>query len=165
MGDPFEPPAIIVKPYILKLIHQVDDKIHGRSSGHHALVTQQPFKGRAKQGRQLGRRNGVRIYKIPSQFILFSSDQRCDMVLKDEPDMDSSNKISFLNKKLFFDLFHLFHDRNRAPGGYTFHHDFELKERFQEIADLFTLSITKWNMVYHKGFAIKIGGGGGVENF
>uniref|UniRef100_A0A803MIM8 DNA-directed RNA polymerase n=1 Tax=Chenopodium quinoa TaxID=63459 RepID=A0A803MIM8_CHEQI len=39
-------------PYILKLIHQVDDKIHGRSSGHYALVTQQPLRGRAKQGGQ-----------------------------------------------------------------------------------------------------------------
>ncbi|GJV24329.1 putative reverse transcriptase domain-containing protein, partial [Tanacetum coccineum] len=30
---PFEQPVIIGNPYILKLIHQVDDKIHGRSSG------------------------------------------------------------------------------------------------------------------------------------
>ncbi|KAL5067395.1 hypothetical protein RYX36_018282 [Vicia faba] len=42
------------KPYILKLIHQVDDKIHGRSSGPYALVTQQTLKGRAKQGGQRG---------------------------------------------------------------------------------------------------------------
>ncbi|KAL3648416.1 Protein Ycf2 [Castilleja foliolosa] len=33
-----------------------------------------------------------------------SSDPGCDRVLKDEPDMDSSNKISFLNKNPFFDL-------------------------------------------------------------
>ena len=51
-GDPFEQPVIIGKPYILKLIHQVDDKIHGRSSGHYTLVTQQPLRGRAKQGGQ-----------------------------------------------------------------------------------------------------------------
>uniref|UniRef100_UPI0030FEB8F1 RNA polymerase beta subunit n=1 Tax=Zippelia begoniifolia TaxID=126646 RepID=UPI0030FEB8F1 len=51
-GDPFEQPALIGKSYILKLIHQVDDKIHGRSSGHYALVTQQPLRGRAKQGGQ-----------------------------------------------------------------------------------------------------------------
>nr|YP_010158641.1 RNA polymerase beta subunit [Campanula zangezura]QRG30859.1 RNA polymerase beta subunit [Campanula zangezura] len=51
-GDPFEQPVIIGKPYILKLIHQVDDKIHGRSSGHYALVTQQPLRGRAKGGGQ-----------------------------------------------------------------------------------------------------------------
>nr|YP_009532141.1 RNA polymerase beta subunit [Lamprocapnos spectabilis]AYA29251.1 RNA polymerase beta subunit [Lamprocapnos spectabilis] len=51
-GDPFEQPVIIGKPYILKLIHQVDDKIHGRSCGHYALVTQQPLRGRAKGGGQ-----------------------------------------------------------------------------------------------------------------
>nr|YP_009568276.1 RNA polymerase beta subunit [Plumbago auriculata]ADD31207.1 RNA polymerase beta subunit protein [Plumbago auriculata]QBC69181.1 RNA polymerase beta subunit [Plumbago auriculata]QBE86558.1 RNA polymerase beta subunit [Plumbago auriculata] len=51
-GDPFEQLVIIGNPYILKLIHQVDDKIHGRSSGHYALVTQQPLRGRAKQGGQ-----------------------------------------------------------------------------------------------------------------
>nr|DAD33995.1 TPA_asm: hypothetical protein HUJ06_004635 [Nelumbo nucifera] len=83
-----------------------------------------------------------------------SSDPGCNMVPKDEPDMDSSNKISFLNKNPFFDLFHLFHDRNR--GGYTLHHDFESEERFQEMADLFTLSITEPDLVYHKGFAFSI---------
>ncbi|PHT72727.1 Protein Ycf2 [Capsicum annuum] len=83
-----------------------------------------------------------------------SSDLGCDMVPKDEPDMDSSNKISFLNKNPFFDLFHLFHDRNR--GGYTLHYDFESEERFQEMADLFTLSITEPDLVYHKGFAFSI---------
>nr|YP_010158165.1 RNA polymerase beta subunit [Cyrtophyllum fragrans]QRG30256.1 RNA polymerase beta subunit [Cyrtophyllum fragrans] len=51
-GNPFEQPVLIGKPSILKLIHQVDDKIHGRSSGHYALVTQQPLRGRAKQGGQ-----------------------------------------------------------------------------------------------------------------
>nr|YP_010507680.1 Ycf2 [Talinum fruticosum]YP_010507698.1 Ycf2 [Talinum fruticosum]UXG55637.1 Ycf2 [Talinum fruticosum]UXG55655.1 Ycf2 [Talinum fruticosum] len=83
-----------------------------------------------------------------------SSDPGCDMVPKDEPDMDSSDKISFLNKNSFFYLFHLFHNRNR--GGYTLHHDFESEERFQEMADLFTLSITEPDLVYHKGFAFSI---------
>ncbi|KAL4280877.1 hypothetical protein GQ457_03G031130 [Hibiscus cannabinus] len=81
-----------------------------------------------------------------------SSDPGCDMVPKDE--LGSSNKISFLNKNPFFDLFHLFHDQNR--GGYTLHHDFESEERFQEMADLFTLSITEPDLVYHKGFAFSI---------
>nr|YP_010729113.1 Ycf2 protein [Trimezia steyermarkii]YP_010729131.1 Ycf2 protein [Trimezia steyermarkii]WEA82092.1 Ycf2 protein [Trimezia steyermarkii]WEA82110.1 Ycf2 protein [Trimezia steyermarkii] len=83
-----------------------------------------------------------------------SSDPGCDMVPKDAPDMDSSNKISFLNKNPFFDLFHLFHDRNK--GGYTLHHDFESEERFQEMADLFTLSITEPDLVYHRGFVFSI---------
>ena len=52
MGDPFEQPVIIGKSYILKLINQVDDKIHGRSNGHYALFTQQPLRRRAKQGGQ-----------------------------------------------------------------------------------------------------------------
>ncbi|CAH8254572.1 unnamed protein product [Arabidopsis lyrata] len=81
-----------------------------------------------------------------------SSDLGCDMVPKDELDMDSSNKISFLNKNPFFDLFHLFHERKR--GGYTLRHGSE--ERFQEMADLFTLSITEPDLVYHKGFAFSI---------
>nr|YP_010513681.1 hypothetical protein Ycf2 [Cratylia mollis]YP_010513698.1 hypothetical protein Ycf2 [Cratylia mollis]UXL85252.1 hypothetical protein Ycf2 [Cratylia mollis]UXL85269.1 hypothetical protein Ycf2 [Cratylia mollis] len=81
-----------------------------------------------------------------------SSDPGCDMVPKDE--LDSSNKISFLNKNPFFGLFHLFHDRNR--GGYTLHHDFELEEIFQEMADLFTLSITEPDLVYYKEFTFSI---------
>ncbi|CAN6472604.1 unnamed protein product [Victoria cruziana] len=83
-----------------------------------------------------------------------SSDRGCDMVPKDELDMDSSNKISFLNKNPFCDLFHLFHDRNK--GRYTLYHDLESEERFQEMTDLFTLSITKPDLVYHKGFAFSI---------
>nr|AXR93999.1 hypothetical protein RF2 [Colocasia esculenta]AXR94000.1 hypothetical protein RF2 [Colocasia esculenta]AXR94083.1 hypothetical protein RF2 [Colocasia esculenta]AXR94084.1 hypothetical protein RF2 [Colocasia esculenta]AXR94167.1 hypothetical protein RF2 [Colocasia esculenta] len=84
-----------------------------------------------------------------------SSDPGCDMVVpKDEPDMDSSNKISFLNNNPFLDLFHLFYDRNN--GGYTLRHDFESEERFQEMADLFTLSITEPDLVYHRGFAFSI---------
>nr|QXO05453.1 Ycf2 [Vrydagzynea nuda]QXO05470.1 Ycf2 [Vrydagzynea nuda] len=79
-------------------------------------------------------------------------DPECDMVPKDEPDMDSSNKISFLNKNTFFDFFHLFHDRNK--GGYALRHDFF--ERFPEMADLFTLSITEPDLVYHRGFSFSI---------
>nr|YP_009407372.1 putative ATPase linked to protein import [Aldrovanda vesiculosa]YP_009407380.1 putative ATPase linked to protein import [Aldrovanda vesiculosa]ASA46296.1 putative ATPase linked to protein import [Aldrovanda vesiculosa]ASA46328.1 putative ATPase linked to protein import [Aldrovanda vesiculosa]QBC71172.1 hypothetical protein RF2 [Aldrovanda vesiculosa]QBC71173.1 hypothetical protein RF2 [Aldrovanda vesiculosa] len=89
--------------------------------------------------------NSVSIYPI-------SSDPGCAMGPKGEPDMGSSNKISFLNKNPFFDLFHLFHARNR--GGYTLHHDFESEERFQEMADLFTLLITEPDLI--KGFALSI---------
>nr|YP_008999896.1 hypothetical chloroplast RF21 [Petrosavia stellaris]AGY95348.1 hypothetical chloroplast RF21 [Petrosavia stellaris] len=83
-----------------------------------------------------------------------SSDPVCDMVPKGEPDMGSSNKISFLNKNPFFDFFRLFHDRNK--GGYTLQHDFESEERSQEMSDLFTLSITEPDLVYHRGFAFSI---------
>jgi len=40
----------------LKLILKVDDKIHGHSSGHYVLVTQEPLRERAKQeGQQVGK--------------------------------------------------------------------------------------------------------------
>nr|QBC71790.1 RNA polymerase beta subunit [Drosera indica] len=51
-GDPFKQPVLIGNPYIFKLIHQVDDKIYGRSSGPYAILTQQPLRGRSKQGGQ-----------------------------------------------------------------------------------------------------------------
>lgn len=51
-GNPFARPVTIGKAYIMKLIHQVDDKIHARSSGPYALVTQQPLKGRSRRGGQ-----------------------------------------------------------------------------------------------------------------
>nr|BDR61695.1 hypothetical protein RF2 [Erycibe henryi] len=92
-------------------------------------------------------KNAVSIHSI-------SSDPGCNMVPKNDPDMDSSNKISFFNKNIFFDLFHRFHDWNRE--GYALHHDFESEDRLPEMADLFTLSITEPDLVYHKGFDFSI---------
>nr|AND47941.1 beta subunit of RNA polymerase [Sphagnum aongstroemii] len=51
-GEIFEQPVTVGKAYMLKLIHQVDDKIHARSSGPYALVTQQPLRGRSRRGGQ-----------------------------------------------------------------------------------------------------------------
>ncbi|CAN6864548.1 unnamed protein product [Brassica oleracea] len=85
-----------------------------------------------------------------------SSDLGCDMVPKDELDMDSSNKISFLNKNHFLIYFIYSMNRRGGGGGYTLRHDFESEERFQEMADLFTLSITEPDLVYHKEFAFSI---------
>nr|YP_009559697.1 RNA polymerase subunit beta [Lycopodium clavatum]AZU95749.1 RNA polymerase subunit beta [Lycopodium clavatum] len=51
-GEIFKQPITIGKAYMLKLIHQVDDKIHVRSSGPYSLVTQQPLKGRSRMGGQ-----------------------------------------------------------------------------------------------------------------
>ena len=68
--------------------------------------------------------------------------------------MDSFNTISFWNKNLFLDLFYLFHDRKRE--GYTLDHDFASEEKFSEMADLFTLSITEPDLVYQKGFSFFI---------
>lgn len=51
-GEIFEQPITTGMAYMLKLIHQVDDKIHARSSGPYALVTQQPLRGRSRRGGQ-----------------------------------------------------------------------------------------------------------------
>nr|AKI29353.1 rpoB [Selaginella uncinata] len=51
-GEVFEQPVTVGKAYMLKLVHQVDGKIHARSSGPYSRVTQQPLKGKSKQGGQ-----------------------------------------------------------------------------------------------------------------
>ena len=51
-GNCFEQSSSVGKAYILKLIHQVDEKIHARSTGPYSLITQQPLRGRSKQGGQ-----------------------------------------------------------------------------------------------------------------
>jgi len=51
-GNAFDQPITVGKAYMLKLIHQVDDKIHARSTGPYALVTQQPLRGRSNHGGQ-----------------------------------------------------------------------------------------------------------------
>jgi DNA-directed RNA polymerase subunit beta len=51
-GKAFDQPVTVGKAYMLKLIHQVDDKIHARSTGPYALVTQQPLRGRSNHGGQ-----------------------------------------------------------------------------------------------------------------
>nr|YP_010922882.1 RNA polymerase beta subunit [Colpomenia sinuosa]WJZ45198.1 RNA polymerase beta subunit [Colpomenia sinuosa] len=51
-GDVFDNPILVGKPYILKLIHLVDKKMHARSTGSYSLVTQQPLGGKSKHGGQ-----------------------------------------------------------------------------------------------------------------
>jgi len=51
-GEMFDQPITVGRAYMLKLIHQVDDKIHARSTGPYALVTQQPLRGKSRQGGQ-----------------------------------------------------------------------------------------------------------------
>nr|AYC63764.1 RNA polymerase b-subunit [Dichotomosiphon tuberosus] len=51
-GAIFEQSILIGKPYIMKLIHIVDEKMHVRSTGPYSLITQQPLRGRAKNGGQ-----------------------------------------------------------------------------------------------------------------
>ena len=51
-GEPFDQRVTVGYPYYLKLHHLVDDKIHARSTGPYALVTQQPLGGKAQFGGQ-----------------------------------------------------------------------------------------------------------------
>ena len=51
-GEYFDSPVTIGHMHYLKLHHQVDDKIHARSTGPYSLVTQQPLGGKAQFGGQ-----------------------------------------------------------------------------------------------------------------
>ena len=51
-GEPFKERTTIGYKYMLKLQHMVDDKIHARSTGPYAMVTQQPLGGKAQLGGQ-----------------------------------------------------------------------------------------------------------------
>ncbi|MGN0204451.1 MAG: DNA-directed RNA polymerase subunit beta [Coprococcus sp.] len=51
-GEEFDSPVTVGFMHYLKLHHLVDDKIHARSTGPYALVTQQPLGGKAQFGGQ-----------------------------------------------------------------------------------------------------------------
>ena len=51
-GEPFQERTTVGYNYMLKLQHMVDDKLHARSTGPYAMVTQQPLGGKAQMGGQ-----------------------------------------------------------------------------------------------------------------
>ena len=51
-GDPFDQKTTVGQNYMLKLHHLVEDKVHARSIGPYAMVTQQPLGGKAQNGGQ-----------------------------------------------------------------------------------------------------------------
>lgn len=51
-GEPFAERTTVGYKYMMKLSHMVDDKIHARSTGPYAMVTQQPLGGKAQFGGQ-----------------------------------------------------------------------------------------------------------------
>lgn len=51
-GQSFDQPITVGYSYMLKLVHLVDDKIHARSTGPYSAVTQQPVRGRSRNGGQ-----------------------------------------------------------------------------------------------------------------
>jgi DNA-directed RNA polymerase subunit beta len=51
-GEPFQAPITVGVMYLMKLEHIAADKIHARSTGPYALITQQPLGGKAQLGGQ-----------------------------------------------------------------------------------------------------------------
>jgi DNA-directed RNA polymerase subunit beta len=51
-GDYIDNPVAVGEIYMMKLTHQVDDKMHARSTGPYSLITQQPLGGKAQFGGQ-----------------------------------------------------------------------------------------------------------------
>lgn len=51
-GQLFDQSVTVGQAYMLKLVHLVDHKIHARSIGPYALITQQPLRGKSKKGGQ-----------------------------------------------------------------------------------------------------------------
>lgn len=51
-GEAYEEKVTVGVIYMLKLNHQIDDKMHARSIGPYSLITQQPTSGRSQHGGQ-----------------------------------------------------------------------------------------------------------------
>jgi DNA-directed RNA polymerase subunit beta len=51
-GEPMHQRVSVGVMYMMKLAHQVEDKMHARSTGPYAMVTQQPLGGKAQKGGQ-----------------------------------------------------------------------------------------------------------------
>jgi DNA-directed RNA polymerase beta subunit len=51
-GEAFDQPITVGYAYMLKLVHQVVDKIHARATGPYSAITQQPVRGRSRHGGQ-----------------------------------------------------------------------------------------------------------------
>jgi DNA-directed RNA polymerase subunit beta len=51
-GSTFDQSITVGCTYMLKLVHLVDDKLHARSTGPYSAITQQPVRGRSRNGGQ-----------------------------------------------------------------------------------------------------------------
>jgi len=89
-GENFHQPILVGCSYMLKLIHQVDEKMHARSTGPYSLITQQPLGGRSKHGGQrLGEMEVWALEGFGSSSILHEF-----LTLKSD-DIDSRNTFLF----------------------------------------------------------------------
>jgi len=51
-GEVFDQAITVGYTYMLKLVHLVDDKLHARATGPYSAITQQPVRGRSRNGGQ-----------------------------------------------------------------------------------------------------------------
>ena len=51
-GESFDQAVTVGYAYMLKLVHLVDDKFHARATGPYSAITQQPVRGRSRNGGQ-----------------------------------------------------------------------------------------------------------------
>jgi DNA-directed RNA polymerase subunit beta len=51
-GESFDQAITVGCAYMLKLVHLVDDKLHARATGPYSAITQQPVRGRSRNGGQ-----------------------------------------------------------------------------------------------------------------
>ena len=51
-GESFDQAVTVGYAYMLKLVHLVDDKLHARATGPYSAITQQPVRGRSRNGGQ-----------------------------------------------------------------------------------------------------------------
>lgn len=51
-GEPFDQPVLVGQMYMMKLDHDVEDKVHARSTGPYSSLSQQPLSGRSRGGGQ-----------------------------------------------------------------------------------------------------------------
>jgi len=80
-GEPFEQKVTMGYMYLLKLHHLVDEKIHARSIGPYALVTQQPLGGKAQFGGQ--RLGEMEVWALEAHGAAYSL-QECLTVKSDD---------------------------------------------------------------------------------
>lgn len=81
--------------YILKLVHIVDEKLHSRSTGPYSLITQQPVRGRSRNG---GQRVGeIEIWALEG----FGSAYILQEILTVKSD-DLTGRGSILSEALFY---------------------------------------------------------------
>lgn len=93
-GQKYKEPINIGYSYIIKLIHLVEDKINARMIGNYSLITQQPLKGKSKNG---GQRIGeMEIWAIEGYGAAYSL-QELLTIKSDDTNNRSSALINLIN--------------------------------------------------------------------